>query len=255
MLPVNRGLGLYRLTVGLVTLLLASAGYAAIESKDLQELELNIWNVRSGYYLYSVMGGDKSYEELLQNQISKAKTSYSNIEQKAESDGGDKKFLQELDALWPELLDLANQNTIAELGYTDSYLAIDLNNQAADIIELINEYNAQGKKSNLLKLAIKSQRMTSEYLSLAAAPDGGMSTGEGNIRIDFDEAVPEFDALLAEAKKKYANDESVTRALLQVDRKWRFIRESMVKFYEDSVPFLVSRYSEQIVDLIEQVVE
>lgn len=254
MLLVNRGL--YRFIVGLVILLLAPMSFSAVKTTDLQELELNIWNVRSGYYLYSVMGGDKSYEESLQESITKAEASYNNIAQKVEDkDGNDAEFLQKLDELWPELLELANQNTIAELGYTDSYLAIDLNNQAADIIELLSEHNADGSTSDLLTLAIKSQRMTSEYLSLAAAPDGGMSTGEGNIRIDFDEAVPEFDALLAEAKKKYENNDAVTRALQQVDRKWRFIRESMVKFYEDSVPFLVSRYSEQIVDLIEQVAE
>src|SRR5699024_10626953 len=253
MLLINRGF--YRLVVGLAALLVASMGFAAIESTDLQELELNIWNVRSGYYLYSVMEGDKSYGELLQDKIAKADASYRSIISELDNGDDSSDFLQQLAGMWSEFLDLANKNTIAELGYTDSYLAIDLNNQAADIIELLHEHNAEGNKSDLLTLAIKSQRMTSEYLSLAAAPDGGMSTGEGNISIDFDDAVPEFDDLLAAAKKKYANDDVVNRALLQIDRKWRFIRESMVKFYEDSVPFLVSRYSEQIVDLIEQVAE
>lgn len=253
MLSVNRGL--QRIILGLTTFFIASTSMAAIENSDLQKLELSIWDVRSGYYLYSVMRGDKSYEQSLQEQISKAKSSYANVVNTADDDGSDKELLSELDALWSEFLDLANQNTIAELGYTDSYAAIDFNNQAAEIIELLNEHGAEGEKNDLLTLAIKSQRMTSEYLSLAAAPDGGASAGEGNIRIDFDEAVPEFDALLKEAKKKYASNEAVTRSLVQVDRKWRFIRESMVKFYEDSVPFLVSRYSEQIADLIEQVAE
>lgn len=252
MLLINRGF--YRLVVGLAALLVASMSFAAVEATDLQELELNIWTVRSGYYLYSVMEGDKSYGELLQDKIAKADASYRSIISELDNDDSSD-FLQQLAGMWSEFLDLANKNTIAELGYTDSYLAIDLNNLAADIIKLLHEQNAEGNKSDLLTLAIKSQRMTSEYLSLAAAPDGGTSTGEGNIRIDFDDAVPEFDALLAAAKKKYANDDLVNRALLQIDRKWRFIRESMVKFYEDSVPFLVNRYSEQIVDLIEQVAE
>lgn len=248
----NRNIRFYIL--GPAALIFSTASAAAIEKSDLQALELDIWNVRSGYYLYSVMSGDSSYNKALQTKIAEAKESYARLAQQAEGDA-DAKFLKEIDALWPHFISLANQNSIAQKGYTDSYLAIDLNNQAADIINLLEQYDAQGKPSDLLVLAIKSQRMTSEYLSLAAAPDGGMSTAEGNIRIDFDQAVPEFDQLLAAAQKNYANNETVTRSLEQVARKWRFIRESMVKFYEDSVPFLVNRYSEQIVELLDQVAE
>lgn len=240
--------------LGLAALLVSTASNAAIEKSDLQALELDIWSVRSGYYLYSVMSGDSSYDKALQQKIAEAKGSYERLMQQAEGDA-DANFLKEIDSHWAQFVSLANQNTIAQKGYTDSYLAIELNNQAAEIISLLEQYEAQGKTSDLLVLAIKSQRMTSEYLSLAAAPDGGMSTAEGNIRIDFDQAVPEFDKLLAAAQKKYADNEAVSRSLEQVARKWRFIRESMVKFYEDSVPFLVNRYSEQIVELIDQVVE
>lgn len=239
---------------GLAAMLFSSASIAAIEKTDLQALELDIWSVRSGYYLYSVMSGDSIYDKALQKKITDAKSSYARLVQQAEGED-DAKFLQDIGARWPQFVRLANQNSIAKKGYTDSYLAIELNNQAADIISLLEQYEAKGNASDLLVLAIKSQRMTSEYLSLAAAPDGGMSTAEGNIRIDFDQAVPEFDKLLAAAQKKYANNDAVTRSLEQVARKWRFIRESMVKFYEDSVPFLVNRYSEQIVELIDQVTE
>lgn len=44
----------------------------------------------------------------------------------------------------------------------------------------------------------------------------------------------------------------MSRALNQVGLKWTFIRESMVKFYENAVPFLVYRYTKQMVDTLDQ---
>ena len=40
----------------------------------------------------------------------------------------------------------------------------------------------------------------------------------------------------------------MARALNQVGLKWQFIRESMVKFYENAVPFLIYRYTKQMVE-------
>ncbi len=252
MLPTVKLLS--RLMLGLSMLLLSVPGVAAINAQALQQLELDIWSVRSGYYLYSVMEGDKAYEAVLADKITAAERSFNTLKGNAEG-SDDEALVNALEDHFHNFIELANENTIAELGYTDTHLAIDLNNQAAEIIQLLKEHKGEGDPNDLLALAIQSQRMTSEYLSLAAAPDGGTSAADGEIRIDFDEAVPEFDELLATLQQKYTDDDAVSRALLQVDRKWRFIRESMVKFYEDAVPFLVSRYSEQIVELIEQVVE
>ena len=46
----------------------------------------------------------------------------------------------------------------------------------------------------------------------------------------------------------------MARALNQVGLKWQFIRESMVKFYENAVPFLIYRYTKQMVETMDQAI-
>ena len=96
--------------------------------------------------------------------------------------------------------------------------------------------------------------MTSEYLNIAADPAGGMASGSDEGRIEFKDAVPEFERMLAAAKKNHANDEAISRALNQVGVKWMFIRESMVKFYENAVSYLIYRYTNQMVDTMSQAI-
>ena len=89
---------------------------------------------------------------------------------------------------------------------------------------------------------------------MAADPAGGMAAGSDEGRLDFKKSVPEFERMLKAAQSQYADDEAMTRALDQVAVKWKFIRQSMVKFYENAVPFLIYRYTKQMVDTLEQAI-
>src|SRR5690625_7324331 len=82
MLPTVKLLS--RLMLGLSMLLLSVPGVAAINTQALQQLELDIWSVRSGYYLYSVMEGDKAYEAVLADKITAAERSFNTLKGNAE---------------------------------------------------------------------------------------------------------------------------------------------------------------------------
>ena len=235
----------------LLVLLLPSLAYSAIDDSHIQRLRLDIWSIRADFYMMTIMRGAVDYEDLLHASIDRAQNTFEELSENAESDT-ELALVDEVEGRWDGMIELAQSNTIVELGYLDSYVAQDLNAAIVQINQKLEAFEGAEKSahSDLLVLASAMQRMASEYLMIAGSPEGGMVMGSDLGRIEFKDAVPQFDAMLAEAKKAYADNDAVSRSLRQVEAKWVFIRESMVKFYENAVPFLVHRYADQIVSSI-----
>src|SRR5690606_33498006 len=188
----------------------------------------------------------------LESSMQVGRATFQALAQAAESEP-EETLLNNLTPQWENFLRAANNNTIAELGYTDTYPAQDVNRLAAVMSSQLDNFSAaEAQHADLWHMAAYMQRMSSEYLALAADPAGGMAVDTGEGRLEFRDAVPAFDTLLQETRRKYRDDEAVRRALDQVASKWSFFRESLVKFYENSVPFLVHRYTEQIISTLDQ---
>ncbi|MGB2247911.1 MAG: hypothetical protein ACPH3N_09580 [Alcanivorax sediminis] len=230
-------------------------GMAAITNADLEEFELGLWRVRSDFHMLTIMTGGQTYAADLESSIDKARRTLKRIESDAEG-SEERKLAVELNSEWKNFEKAASSNTMAEQGYTDTYTIQDVNEIPALMLEKMDGFKSgiPGNYDDVHELAAFLQRMTSEYLNLAADPSGGMAAGTDEGRLEFKDAVPRFESMLASAKKKHSGDEAMSRALAQVGLKWTFIRESMVKFYENAVPFLVYRYTKQMVDTLDQAV-
>lgn len=226
---------------------------AAVERAALERLQLDIWRIRADFHMYTVMVGDREYRDQLFASVGQGQRSFQALAQAAATEQ-ERALFRELSPRWEAFTSVARRNTIAE-GQTDPYTIRDLNEFSAEISARLAGFQAssEGAQADLWGLAAQMQRMASEYLALAADPAGGMAVDTGGARLEFRDAVPAFEQQLAELRRTYRDDESVNRALEQVAIKWGFIRESLVKFYENAVPFLVHRYSEQIVDTLKQV--
>lgn len=230
-------------------------GMAAITNADLEEFELGLWRVRSDFHMLTIMTGGDSYAADLDGSIDKARRALKRIEADAEG-SEERKLATELSNEWKTFEQAASGNTMAEQGYTDTYTIQDVNELPAFMLEKMEAFEggAAGNYDDVRELAAFLQRMTSEYLNVAADPSGGMAAGTDEGRLEFKDAVPRFEAMLASTKKNHSGDEAMSRALNQVGLKWTFIRESMVKFYENAVPFLVYRYTKQMVDTLDQAI-
>ncbi|MBA3979306.1 MAG: hypothetical protein C0462_01765 [Alcanivorax sp.] len=237
-------------------MLMPTAAMAAIDQSQLEKLQLDIWRVRADFHMYTVMAGDRQYARQLNQSISAAQRGFQSLSGTAESDA-EVALVDTLNDSWRDFASAAGNNTIAELGYTETYAAQDVNRLAAVMSNQLNNFSpsAEGEYHDLWALAAYMQRMASEYLALAADPSGGMAVDTGEGRIEFRDTVPAFDRMLSDLRRKYRDDDAVNRALEQVASKWGFIRESLVKFYENAVPFLVHRYTQQIVESIDQVAD
>ncbi|MZR61823.1 hypothetical protein [Alcanivorax sp. DP30] len=230
-------------------------GMAAISNADLEEFELGLWQVRADFHMLTIMTGGEKYASDLDGSIDKARRALKRID--ADAEGSEERTLAvELSNEWNKFEKAASANTMAEQGYTDTYTIQDVNVIPSLMLEKMEAFEGgtAGKYDDVRELAAYLQRMTSEYLNVAADPSGGMAAGTDEGRIEFKDAVPQFESMLAAARKNHSGDDAMSRALGQVSLKWRFIRESMVKFYENAVPFLVYRYTKQMVDTIDQAI-
>lgn len=236
--------------VGIIACLMAFApAHAAMDRNDLDQFNISIWKVRTAFHTYSVMMGDPRYLETLEDTIYEGADLVDSLAESAETDE-EVALMAELESMWREYEDLASSNSIAELGYTDRYTVLDLDALGVSMHELVAPLRAElaGEGEDLLELASQIQRIASEYMAIAASPDGGGTIGTGEVRLEFNEAVPQFDQLLEQAQARYQDKQLVSRTLDQVASKWSFMRESLIKFNENSVPFVVNRYTTSIVD-------
>ena len=229
---------------------------ASLTQAEVNRLQLDIWRVRSDFHMYSVMAGDGEYRRTLNRSIDNAERSFRSFSGNAESET-ERALASAIRPLWEEFIKAARDNRIAEQGYTDTYAVQDVNQYAAQIAMRLYEYEgaAAARGDDLMAMAAYMQRMASEYLFLSAAPEGGQAIGTDLGRVEFRVTVPEFDQMVAAALRTYGGDGSTGRALQDVEAKWRFIRESLVKFYENAVPFLVHRYTEQMVSQLQNAAE
>lgn len=232
--------------------LLPMQGFASISNAELEDFELALWKVRADFHMLTVMVGSKTYISNLDDAIAQAQSGIATLRQDAEG-SEERALVNDLEENWGILKAAA---PMAEQGFTNAYTIQDVNEIPTAMAQRIESFTGatEGQYDDIRELSAYLQRMTSEYLNIAADPAGGMASGSDEGRIEFKDAVPEFERMLAAAKKNHADDEAISRALNQVGVKWMFIRESMVKFYENAVSYLIYRYTNQMVDTMSQAI-
>lgn len=225
----------------------------AVNAADLARFEQRLWEVRSDAHAYLVLDNAPRYRSATLASIQALRHSLEQLQDGAT--GSEQSLLANRVA--PKLRQyLSAADTSVRTGDEPKrqYAVQDLTALSYEIAALVAPLSADGDNSDpivaLLRTAAQVQHIGSEYLSLVASPAGGMAIGgEGNI--DLNEAVPAMDRHLQTLKRRL-QEPSATEALAEAEGKWRFIRESLMKFYDKSVPFLVQRYTEQIVDALQR---
>lgn len=224
---------------------------AAITQTQIEQFIMDIWRVQADFHMYTVMSGADEYSEQMDDSISRGQKTLSNMRSEAETDKGNA-LVSELEQTWSEFASHARANEAAEQGVPSRYTLKDLEATSKSMRERLKnaDFAESGEYADIMGLGGELQSIAAEYLRLAADPAGGMASGSGS-RITFEEAVPAFEERLNTLQKKYSDEDAIKRTLSQVQLRWRFIRESLINFSEDSVPFLIHRYSHQMTDELE----
>ncbi|WP_029529304.1 hypothetical protein [Pseudomonas sp. S9] len=245
-------------------LLVSTLSQAATAPADslltLHQMRLDSQKNLSSFYMYNNMEGDQRYAQMINESLSNASQALATLQ---DLSGDSSKALSgQLVGLWNDYQNnLKNLvETLKTQGYTDLQPVADLAEQNQKIMALSEElYNKiqqetgysvppliqQSRKQSLLMQAIAV-----DYSSRSASV-GATFMGGGDSR-SMEELVNEFAATLKALSQAPENTAQTTKTLNNVGTKWHYIEKSLKNYNENSVPFLVSKYSDSIIDELEQ---
>ena len=95
------------------------------------------------------------------------------------------------------------------------------------------------------------QGIALDYASRSASV-GATFMGGGDAR-PIEDMVSEFASKMATLQKDPQNSPQLKQSWAEVATKWRYIEKSLINYNENSVPFLVNKYSNTIIQGIEQI--
>lgn len=220
-------------------------------STDLLQLQLDAWQARGGFHQLSIRGNAPDDISSLQDVIDSGEAHLAVLEGSASMES-EQALLAQLRQDWERLSRRALDNPLATQGYADYEAFSELNtftlalHRAID--ERLREMPARPMDA-MLELAIRLQRISSEYLALTAFPSAGINSGTREEPMDFSAEAMAFEKSLDKLREEYAGNDALSRTLKQVATRWSFIRGAIPALDDPNaakVPLLFHRYSGDI---------
>lgn len=245
-----------------------SPAHAALQSSDVDNdlhdlhlLRLAAQKSLSDFYMYNSMEGDQRYARTIGDSLDQASLHLNAL---GEMPGAGSKALRaQLEQLWQGYKNDLNNLTgaLKSQGYTDLQPVADLAARNQQLMSLSQElYNKIEQESGHATTSLTQQSREQSLLMQAIAVDyasrsasvGATFMGGGEAR-PIEELVSEFASKLQRLERAPQNTAQIQQTLNGVSIKWRYIEKSLLNYNENSVPFLVNKYSDSIIQGLEQV--
>lgn len=242
----------------------ARAGEPAQDLITVHQMRLAAQQTLTDFYMFNGMEGDQRYAKLIEQSQQKVDAALTQL-QSLEGEGA-KLLRGQLDSEWQAYKgELGNLTSALQTeGYTDLQPIADLakRNQQLMVLsgELYGKIQQEGGVSvpplteRSRELALLMQSISVNYASRNASVGGTFIGGGGDER-PIDELAAEFQKRLQELKRSPRNSAEIKASLNSVQVKWNYIEKSLKNYNENSVPFLISKYSEQIINGLEKTSE
>lgn len=227
----------------------------------LHQMRLAAQRSLGDFYMYNGMEGDQRYARLIDEST---QTADARLKELGEMPGEASKALhaqlvQEWQSYHSELSGLVT--SLKQKGYTDLQPVADLTERNKRLLELSNELYAKIQQEGAAQVPPLTQRsrdqsllmqtIAVDYASRSASIGGSFMGSNGSKAID--ELAGEFASQLASLEKAPQNTPEIRQALDGISTKWRYIEKSLKNYNENSVPFLINKYSDRIIDGLEDV--
>ena len=261
----SRMLAIALSTLLAATLPLFSAATQAADSATsllkLHQLRLAAQKTLGDFYMFNGMEGDQRYARMINESLTEANNHLSALTDMPGE--GSKALRSQLDQQWKGYqIDLNNlTNALKNQGYTDLQPVADLATRNQQLMSLSQELyiKIQQESSYIVPTLTQLSREQSllmqgiavDYASRSASV-GATFMGGGDAR-PMEELVSEFASKMAALEKDPKNTPQLKQAWEGVSTKWRYIEKSLINYNENSVPFLVNKYSNTIIQGIEQI--
>ncbi|UVE19205.1 hypothetical protein NVV93_07470 [Pseudomonas sp. LS44] len=253
-------------TLSLSVLLYASASSAFAAPADdllkLHQVRLAAQKTLGDFYMYNGMEGDQRYARMIEASLQQADTQLKAI---GEMPGDSSQALRgQLDSQWQayesELQGLVS--TLKSDGFTDLQPIADLAARNQQLLELSTELYKKIQQEGAVQVppltqqsreqSVLMQTIAVDYASRSASV-GGSFYGSAEGATPIEELVKTFSEKLNSMEKAPQNTAQINQALENIGTKWRYIEKSLQNYNEKSVPFLVNKYSDRIIEGLEAV--
>lgn len=236
-------------------------GNSADSLLKLHQLRLATQKSLGDFYMYNGMEGDQRYARMIDSALQNGQALLGGLAQMPGD--GSKALLAQLDQHWSgyqsELKALAD--TLKTQGYTDLQPVADLasHNQqlmalSAELYTRIQQESGQNV-SPLTQLSreqsLLMQSIAVDYASRSASVGGSFISSGGENSKSIDEQASEFVQAMDKLEQAPQNTAATRQSLGAIRTKWRYIEKSLKNYNEKSVPFLVNKYSDRIIEGLE----
>ncbi|GLQ33233.1 hypothetical protein [Litoribrevibacter albus] len=244
-----------------LSFVVSNASFAIADEQALitsTEMQLAAYQVSTRFHQLTLHEGDSLIQEKLEQDIShlnglRKELSESNAPESAEA-------IKESLAISKDYIVFAGKNEIASEGFTSQYAITDLHEARFNLLKTLNkiidkeiEVSGNSKKYDLLKAATLLQQMTSDYVRRSVATGGAGLYVEGEEKMDTPDVLAgKFSEQLASISQMHKGNPEISNLIRSIDRKWRFIEPSFKNYNTNTVPFLVTKYCDTIVEKLSE---
>ncbi len=227
----------------------------------LHQLRLATQKSLGDFYMYNGMEGDQRYARMIGESLQEGQAHLDGL---GEMPGDASKALRtQLQTNWQSYRSglQALMEAMRSQGFTDLQPVADLADSNQHIIAISHElYQKIQQESgfSVPPLTQKSreqsllmQNIALDYASRSASV--GTSFFGGGEERAIDELVGEFANQLDNLSAAQQNTPQISAALGSIETKWRYIEKSLRNYNENTVPFLISKYSDSIIEGLEGV--
>ena len=234
-----------------------------------QQLLSNVHKMRllsseslTNFYMYSGLEADTKYGKKVLNNLNEFEKVLENTRLLPAADGISDS-LDQIDITWAKFDKLirinykdmgtqgfSNVRLVDEMGKVNSVLLKDLS-QAYQDAKVSTGINPPAVVETARTLSITMEEITSQYAARGTSNLGQVFMG--SYERSLEQMAVAFRTDLANLKTQ-ANPDNSKRVLRAIDSKWNFMERSIKNYNENTVPFLVTSYSERIIVNLEELV-
>ncbi|WP_281645575.1 hypothetical protein [Parendozoicomonas sp. Alg238-R29] len=211
---------------------------------DVYRLQVDVYEASTLFHMFTLLEGDRQVSGDIEQVVVRIQSQLKTI--LASGLLSDDEHLSEAAA---KFIELVRANEIASEGYTSVYTVNDMEAALDEFQKSLNELLPEGalsSQASILSNAVLVRKIGSRYARLAAhwnARTGILADADGDtIDVHTKIVTEQLEELVAKGDLTPQERASVSQAI----KKWRFISPKLIDYQNDTVPYLVSRYSTSI---------
>ncbi|AYC33447.1 hypothetical protein D3880_14250 [Pseudomonas cavernae] len=254
------------LAISLTALLCAGLSTAFAAPADdllkLHQVRLAAQKTLGDFYMYNGMEGDQRYARMIDESLQQTDA---HLKELGAMPGESSRALRtQFDTQWQsyesELKTLIS--ALKDQGVTDLQAIAELTTRNQQLLALSNELYNKIQQEGAVQVppltqqsrdqSLLMQTIAVDYASRSASVGGSFFGGADEAR-PIEELVKEFAGKLSSMENAPQNTAQIKQELENVSTKWRYIEKSLQNYNENSVPFLVNKYADRIIEGLETV--